>query len=81
MLPNGRFRSAPAGPPLSLRILVGAALVAIVASGLALAALAVSVAAALLPVALLAAVVAWVALRFRRWRAGLGGNRRGTLFR
>jgi len=80
MLPDGRFRSV-AGPPLSLRILVGAALLALVAAGLAIAALAISVAAVLLPVALLAAVVAWATLRWRRWRAGLRLQGRGVVFR
>lgn len=75
LLPDGRFRTAPAGVPLSLRVLVGAALLALIAGGLAIAAVAVSVAAALVPVALLAAVVAWAMLRWRRWRAGL---RRGS---
>lgn len=80
MRPDGRFQSV-SGPPLSLRILVGAALIALVAGGLAIAALAISVAAVLVPVALLAAIVAWATLRWRRWRASLRRNGRGALFR
>ncbi len=80
MLPDGRFRGV-AGSPLSLRILVGAALLALVAGGLAIAALAISIAAVLLPVALLAAIVSWATLRWRRWRAGLRRHGSGVLFR
>lgn len=73
LLPDGRVR--PAGPALSLRLLVGAALVAAVAGALSLAALAIWVLSLLIPIAVLAGFVAWAALRWRRWRAGLGGGR------
>lgn len=72
MTPDGRVR--PAGLPLSARILVGAALIAIIAGGLAFAALALSVAVFLIPVALVAAAIAWATLRWRRWRAGSRGD-------
>ena len=75
LLPDGRVRPAPAGPALSLRLLVGAALVAAVASALSLAVIAIWVLSLLIPVAVLAGFVAWAALRWRRWRASLGGGR------
>lgn len=80
MLPDGRFRTA-SGPPLSMRILAGAVLLALIAGGLAIAALLISVFAVLVPVALLAAVVAWATLRWRQWRAGLRRGGRGALSR
>lgn len=73
LLPDGRVR--PVGPTLSLRLLVGAALVAAVAGALSLVALAISILSLLVPVAVLAGLVAWAAMRWRRWRASLGGGR------
>lgn len=72
LLSDGRVR--PVGPALSLRLLVGAAVVAAVASALSLAALAIWVMSLLLPVAVLAGLVAWATLRWRRWRASPGGG-------
>ena len=69
LLPDGRVR--PTGPSVSVRVLVGAAVLAAVAGGLSIAAVAISIAATLLPIALLAGAVAWATLRWRRWRAGV----------
>ena len=77
MTPDGRVH--PVGLPLSTRILIGAALVAVIAGGLAFAVLALSFVAFLVPVALLAAAMAWAMLQWRRWRAGSG--RFGVLLR
>ncbi len=78
MLPNGRFRQA-GGLPWSTRILFGAGLIAAIAGAFAIAALAISMAAILIPVALLAAIVAWAAMRWRRWQAKLFRSRGQSL--
>ena len=78
LLPDGRVRPARptlVGPALSLRLLVGAALVAAIAGALSLAALAISILSLLVPVAVFAGFVAWATMRWRRWRAGLGSGR------
>lgn len=73
---EGEFVSPPK-PPVSTRIMVWAIVVAIIAGGLSLAALALWVAMIILPVALGAAVIAWIIFRYRMWRAGasFGGQR------
>ena len=75
MTPDGQFRTPPR-PPVSLRIIAGAVLVAVVAGGLALAAFALWFALLLLPVAILAVLIAVALLRFRMWQA----RRRGASF-
>lgn len=72
MAPDGSFRSHPAGPraPLSLKLLLGATAVAVLAGAAAVAALALWVVSMLLPVVVIAAVVAWGTYRYRRWRRG-----------
>ena len=68
MTPDGRFRSRP-GLPLLERIFIGAIIVALVAGGLAVSALAFWIALLLIPVALVAAVIAWAAFQWRLWQA------------
>jgi hypothetical protein len=71
MLPDGSFRSqarAPAGVPLSFKLMVTAILVALVAGAIAVAALALWVFSMVLPVLVVAGVAAWATLRFRRWQ-------------
>jgi len=68
MLPDGRFRTPPR-PPVATRVFIWAVLVAAVSAGLVGAFLALWVALTLLPIAIIAALVAWLALRFQIWRA------------
>lgn len=68
MYPDGSFRQ-PARPPLLTRVFVWAAVVAVIAGGLAAAAFALWIALILLPVALIAGLIAWLAFRFQLWRA------------
>ncbi len=74
MTPDGRFRKS-LRPSWGPRIIVVAALVALVAGGLAIAALALWFALALIPVAIVAALVAVAALRFQVWRASWRARR------
>ena len=73
---EGEFVSPPK-PPLSTRIIFWAIVVAVIAGGLSLAALALWAALIILPVALGAAVIAWMMFRYRMWRAqrSFGGQR------
>jgi len=68
MLPDGSFRDQPK-TPLSTHVFRTAVLVAGVAGGLAIAALALWFALTLIPVAIGAALVAYVAFRFQLWRS------------
>jgi hypothetical protein len=65
MTPDGQFRRQPgrAGLPFMQRIFLGAVIVATVAGGFALSALAFWLAMFLLPVALVAGLVAWGMLK------------------
>jgi hypothetical protein len=69
LMPDGRFR-APQRPPILTRIFIWATIIAVVALGLAFAALALWIAMILVPIAIAAALIAWLALRFQLWRAG-----------
>ena len=62
MSPDGQFRRRP-GLPILQRIFLAAVVVAAVAGGLALSALAFWLAMVLLPVALVAGIIAWGMLR------------------
>lgn len=78
MTPDGRFTTPPRSP-MSTRIIAGAVLVAVVAGGLAFAALALWVALALVPIVIVAVLVAVLAIRFKMWQArrraaSLGGR-------
>ncbi|HYZ64748.1 MAG TPA: hypothetical protein VE650_20020 [Acetobacteraceae bacterium] len=70
MLPDGSFRSPPppTGVPLSTKLLFGAVLVAMVAGAIAVAAVAVWVLSMVLPVLVVAGVVAWGLIKYRRWQ-------------
>lgn len=73
MTPDGRFLPPPRAP-LTLKVGGIAAVVAVLAVGLGVAALALWFALTLLPIAIGAAVIAWLAFRLQLWRA------RGGLF-
>ena len=79
MLSDGSFRlpPQPPRPPILTRIFIWAAVIAVIAGGLAVAAFALWIALILIPVALAAAVIAWLAFRFQLWRArsSVGGQR------
>jgi hypothetical protein len=77
---DGSFRSPPR-PPLLTRIILWAAVIAVVAGGLALAAFALWLALFLVPVALIAGVIAWLAFRFQLWRARNTLRRRTDVWR
>jgi uncharacterized membrane protein len=69
MTPDGRFRAPPArsGPLAQIGLIAFA--VAVIAGGLAIAALALWFALAIIPVAIAAALVAYAIFRFQLWRA------------
>ena len=68
MLPDGRFRSAPRGVPLSTKLLVGAVFVAVLAGAAAIAMLALWLLTMLIPVVLIAGLIAYAAYQVQRWR-------------
>ncbi len=76
MTPTGEFHKPPR-LPLSVRVLGIAVAVAAIAMALAVGALALWFALILIPVALAAATVAWLAWRYRLWRAKAGFARAG----
>ena len=76
---EGEFVSSPT-PPLSTRIMFWAIVVAVIAGGFALAALALWVAMLVLPIAIGAAVVGYIMYRYRMWRARQVGGRRGQVW-
>ncbi len=68
MTPDGQFRTPPR-TPITMQIMAGAVLVAVVAGGLAFAAFALWLALLLVPVVIVAVLVAVVMLRLRLWQA------------
>ena len=80
MLSDGSFRTPPR-PPILTRVFIWAAVVAVIAGGLALAAFALWLALLLVPVALAAGGIAWLAFRFQLWRARGALERRRDLWR
>jgi hypothetical protein len=76
---EGEFVTPPT-PPVSARIMMWAIVVAVIASGLALAALALWVAMMILPIALGAAVIGYLMFRYRMWRAGLSGRAQTSIW-
>ncbi|MGH7212556.1 MAG: hypothetical protein ACREF1_13980 [Acetobacteraceae bacterium] len=66
---DGQFTRRPAAVGLPAKIAIVAIVVAIVASGIALAALAVWIALMLIPIAAAAGLIVWGAMRFLLWRA------------
>jgi hypothetical protein len=84
MTPDGAFidRPQPPIPPIPAQIVGAAVLVAVVAGGLAVAALALWLALTLIPIAIAGAVIAYGVFRVQIWwarRQSLGGHR--DLFR
>jgi hypothetical protein len=75
MTPEGEFRRPPRAP-IGMRIAAGAILVALLAGGIAAAALAFWLAVMLVPVIAGAILVGYLALRFQLWRAR--GSFRGS---
>jgi uncharacterized membrane protein len=69
MTPDGRFRAPPARPGALTQIGLIAFAVALLAGGLAIAALALWFALAIIPVAIAAGLVAYAIFRFQLWRA------------
>ena len=83
MTPDGRFREpvrqrpGPGGAgrvPVSVKLLLGAAVVAVLAGTAAVAALALWVLSMLLPVMVIAGGVAYATYKYRKWR-GVGTRR------
>ncbi len=68
MTPNGEF-PGHTGTPVSTKILRVAIMVAVLGGALALAAFALWIALLLIPVVFAAAVVAWLAWRWRLWQS------------
>lgn len=68
MTPDGQFR-VPRRTPITTRIIAGAVLLAVVATGVAFAAFALWLALTLIPVILAAILVAVGMMRFQLWRA------------
>lgn len=73
MTPDGRFRELPmpTGGSLAERVFRLAVVAALVAAGLAIAALALWFALILIPFVIAAGLVAYGALRWHMWRAGM----------
>jgi hypothetical protein len=69
LTPDGQFRQ-PARPPWATRVAAWALVVALIAGGLAGAAVALWLALTLIPIALVAGLVAYGAFRFNLWRTG-----------
>ena len=76
MTVEGDFVDPPQGRPgtqrvpFGTRVLIWASVVAVIAVGCAIAVFALWLLAVLIPVALIAALVAYAALRFQMWRNG-----------
>jgi Flp pilus assembly protein TadB len=77
---EGEFVSPPT-PPASTRILLGAIVLAVIASAVAIAAVALWLALSLLPVALGAAAVAYGIYRYKLWRLRNAGTSQNGIWR
>lgn len=69
MLPDGRFRSVRPGLPLSTKLMIGGAVLAVLAAAAIVATLALWLISLLIPVAIVAAAVAYVTFRVQQWRS------------
>ncbi|HUC19833.1 MAG TPA: hypothetical protein VMA37_19310 [Acetobacteraceae bacterium] len=69
LTPDGEFRQ-PVRPPWVARVAAWALVVAVIAGGLAAAAVAFWLALTLIPIAIVAGLIAYVAFRFNLWRIG-----------
>lgn len=67
MTPSGEFPRRT-GTPISVHILRAAVMVAVLGAALALAAFALWVALLLIPIVFAAAVIGWLAFRWRMWK-------------
>lgn len=85
MTPDGQFREplrqgaglgANGRVPVSLKLLIGAVVVAVLAGTAAVAALALWVVSMLLPLMVIAGSVAYVTVKYRQWRRRTPGLRR-----
>ncbi len=74
MTPDGRFRPAPAGLPFTAKLMIGGAIVAVLAGAAVVAMLALWLLAMLIPVLIVAALIAYVSYRIKRWRLRGGLN-------
>ena len=74
MLPDGSFHTQPRWVlvPFSTKLMLGAALVAVLAVSIAAAALPIWVVSLVLPVIVIAGVVAWAMYRYQRWQSRRG---------
>ncbi|MGI4952946.1 MAG: hypothetical protein ACRYGM_14185 [Janthinobacterium lividum] len=74
MSPDGSFRvpPRPGQVPLSVKLGLGAAAIAVLGLSLTVAALAVYIVSLILPVVVIAGAVAWGAMKYRRWQLGRG---------
>ena len=79
MTPQGDFQQRSA-TPLSMQVLRVAVMVAILAGALAIAAFALWIALLLIPVAITAAIVGWLAWRWRVWRLRTRGASGSNLY-
>ncbi len=75
MRPDGTFLPPPGRRPvvpMSAKLMLGGILVAALGISVAIAALAIWVVSLVLPVIIIAAAVAWAAMKFRRWQSFRG---------
>ena len=73
MLPDGRFRVPPPDNlTLSTKLMIGGAIVAVMAAAVAIAVMAIWLLTMLIPVVIVAALIAYVIYRVKQWR--LRGN-------
>lgn len=70
MLPDGSFRTPYQGLPLSTKLMIGGAIVAALAGSVVIAMLALWLVTMLIPVVVVAALIAYIAYRVKRWRLG-----------
>ena len=68
MLPDGRFGPGPKTLPLSTKLMIGGAIVAVLAGAIAIAMVAIWLIMMLIPIMIVAGVIAYAAYRIKRWR-------------
>ena len=75
MRSDGTFRTPPrTTAPLSLKLMVGGIMVAVIAGVIAFAALAIWLFAMALPVIVVAGLFAWGMMKYRRWQMTRSGR-------
>jgi len=70
MLPDGTFRTTYQGLPFSTKLMIGGAIVAALAGSVVIGMLALWLVTMLIPVVMVAALIAYVVYRVKRWRSG-----------